>query len=150
MFAFRAIQPFARAAMKLRWRREGVMARIANSAAAAYPEYTLIRLNLLAETPHRMSRFRTYPRSAFARSQSAWRSAMDRDDKQPDKLRELATWYRDFAERAENPMIWESRLRTAGDLDAEAERIERSLATNGAAMGQLPERAPAPTDRAID
>jgi hypothetical protein len=75
---------------------------------------------------------------------------MDLDDKQPDKLRELATWYRDFAERAENPMIWESRLRTAGDLDAEAERIERSLATNGAARGQLPERAPAPADRAID
>ena len=43
----------------------------------------------------------------------------------PSKLRELATWYREFAERTGNPTIWESRLRTAEDLDAEAERIER-------------------------
>jgi hypothetical protein len=46
----------------------------------------------------------------------------------PDKLRELASWYREFAERAGNPTIWESRLRTAEDLDAAAERIERNLA----------------------
>jgi hypothetical protein len=40
------------------------------------------------------------------------------------KLRELASWYRDFAERASNPVIWEARLRTAEDLDEEADRIE--------------------------
>jgi hypothetical protein len=50
------------------------------------------------------------------------------DEKHPDKLRELASWYREFAERSRNPVIWEGRLRTAEDLDAEAERIERSLA----------------------
>jgi hypothetical protein len=41
------------------------------------------------------------------------------------KLRELATWYRTFAERASNPTIWEARLLTAEDLDAEASRIEQ-------------------------
>lgn len=43
----------------------------------------------------------------------------------PAKLRELASWYREFAERAGNPMIWEARLRTAQDLDKEADRIEQ-------------------------
>jgi hypothetical protein len=41
------------------------------------------------------------------------------------RLRELAIWYRTFAERASNPAIWEARLRTAEDLDAEASRIEQ-------------------------
>lgn len=45
----------------------------------------------------------------------------------PLKLRELACWYREFAERAGNPVIWEARLRTADDLDTEAERIERDF-----------------------
>jgi len=49
---------------------------------------------------------------------------------EPDKLRELASWYREFAERAGNPTIWEGRLRMAEDLDREAERIERNLAAN--------------------
>ncbi len=39
-------------------------------------------------------------------------------------LRELAAWYRAFAARAANPAIWESRLLTAEELDAEASRIE--------------------------
>ena len=42
----------------------------------------------------------------------------------PAQLRELACWYRDFAERAANPVIWDARLRTAEDLEAEAARIE--------------------------
>ena len=46
----------------------------------------------------------------------------------PAKLRELAHWYREFAERTGNPVIWDCRLRTADDLDAEAERIERDCA----------------------
>jgi hypothetical protein len=48
-------------------------------------------------------------------------------EERPYKLRELASWYREFAEGAGNPTIWESRLRTAEDLDAAAERIERNL-----------------------
>ncbi len=43
----------------------------------------------------------------------------------PERLRELASWYREFAERAGNPAIWEARLMTADELDAEADRIER-------------------------
>lgn len=43
------------------------------------------------------------------------------------KLRELASWYREQAERAENPAIWEARLRTAEELDDEADRIEGKL-----------------------
>jgi len=39
--------------------------------------------------------------------------------------RKLADWYRGFAERAGHLAIWEARLRTAEDLDAEAGRIER-------------------------
>ena len=40
-------------------------------------------------------------------------------------LRELAAWYRSFAEQAGSPAIWEARLLTAEDLEAEAELIER-------------------------
>ena len=40
------------------------------------------------------------------------------------KLRELAAWYRAWATRAANPAIWEARLLTADDLDAEANRID--------------------------
>jgi hypothetical protein len=42
----------------------------------------------------------------------------------PQKLRDLACWYRAFAERTGNPTIWDARLRTAEDLEAEAARIE--------------------------
>ena len=42
------------------------------------------------------------------------------------RLRELAAWYRGFAERAGNPAIWEARLHTAEDLAAEADRIDRT------------------------
>lgn len=51
----------------------------------------------------------------------------------PRKLRELASWYREFAERTGNPMIWECRLRTAEDLDAEADLIEQNLANDACA-----------------
>jgi hypothetical protein len=46
----------------------------------------------------------------------------------PAKLRHLASWYREFAERTGNPTIWEARLRTAEDLDAQAEAIDRARA----------------------
>jgi len=42
---------------------------------------------------------------------------------QVEKLRELAAWYREYAERAENPAIWDARLRTAEDLEREAEAM---------------------------
>ena len=41
------------------------------------------------------------------------------------KLRDLAAWYREFAERAGSSMIWASRLHMAEDLDQEADRLER-------------------------
>jgi hypothetical protein len=60
----------------------------------------------------------------------------------PSKLRELASWYRDFAERAGNPIIWEARLRTAKKLEAEADVLERSLASRSSAhLGEGDENA---------
>ena len=41
-----------------------------------------------------------------------------------DKLRELAAWYREFAERAE-PTIREARLRIAEQLERDADLIGR-------------------------
>jgi hypothetical protein len=43
----------------------------------------------------------------------------------PRRLREIATWYRQFAERTGNPTIWEARLRTAVELE------KRSRPTRG-------------------
>lgn len=58
------------------------------------------------------------------------RSAPRSDPTRPhcEKLRALARWYREFAERAGNPDIWEARLRTAEELEAEAARVETALA----------------------
>jgi hypothetical protein len=44
------------------------------------------------------------------------------------KLRELAHWYREFADRTGNPAIWEARLRTAEQLEQEANRFEEEWA----------------------
>jgi len=49
----------------------------------------------------------------------------------PDKLRELASWYREFADRAGSPMIWEARLLTAEDLDRHADQIEQRSGDRG-------------------
>jgi len=46
--------------------------------------------------------------------------------KQPRHLRELAACYRVFAERAGDPVIWEARLRTASELEKEANRLEET------------------------
>jgi hypothetical protein len=43
---------------------------------------------------------------------------------QAQKLRDLASWYREFAERTENPTIWDARLRTAEYLERVAGNIE--------------------------
>lgn len=43
---------------------------------------------------------------------------------QAEKLRSLAAWYREFAEKTGNPAIWESRLHMAEDLEKEADALE--------------------------
>jgi hypothetical protein len=43
---------------------------------------------------------------------------------QAQKLRDLASWYREFAERAGNSAIWDARLRTAEKLEEEANSLE--------------------------
>jgi len=43
------------------------------------------------------------------------------------KLRELAEWYRQFAERAGDPRIWEARLLTAEKLESEADLLAAEL-----------------------
>jgi|GraSoiStandDraft_5_1057265.scaffolds.fasta_scaffold187834_2 hypothetical protein len=55
-------------------------------------------------------------------------------------LRQLACWYRDFAERAGSPVIWEARLRMADSLDEQAERVESrsGSAAAGSWERQLP------------
>jgi hypothetical protein len=47
---------------------------------------------------------------------------------EPQELRRLAAWYREFAERAGSSWIWEARLRPAGELDKEAARLENEPA----------------------
>jgi|HubBroStandDraft_6_1064221.scaffolds.fasta_scaffold32322_3 short-subunit dehydrogenase len=42
---------------------------------------------------------------------------------QAKSLRNLAAWYREFAERAGNSAIWDSRLRTAEDLEEKADLL---------------------------
>jgi hypothetical protein len=54
----------------------------------------------------------------------------DSTETNPSKLRELASWYREFAERAGEATIWEARLRTAKELEAEADLIERTQASS--------------------
>jgi hypothetical protein len=46
----------------------------------------------------------------------------------PRELRKLADWYRQFAERAGNPAIWEARLSTAKDLERKADHSEKAAA----------------------
>jgi hypothetical protein len=38
----------------------------------------------------------------------------------PEEMRVFASWYREQDEPTENPTIWESCLRTAGDLEEKA------------------------------
>ena len=40
------------------------------------------------------------------------------------RLRDLAAWHREQAERAGSPVIWDARLRSAEDLDMEADRLD--------------------------
>ena len=45
----------------------------------------------------------------------------------PQKLRELAAWYREYAERAATPWVSEGRLQTAADLERYAALLEAGL-----------------------
>src|SRR5205085_10410303 len=67
------------------------------------------------------------------------------DSREAARLRELALWYRVFAERAGNPTISEARLRMAEELEREADRVPR---VNGESQPVAAESAGAP--RAID
>jgi len=42
----------------------------------------------------------------------------------PQRFRQLAEWYREFADKAASAVIWESRLLTAEAFDREAVRME--------------------------
>ena len=50
----------------------------------------------------------------------------DERPKQARHLRELAAWYRAFAERAGDTIIWQARLRTASELEKDANRLEET------------------------
>src|SRR6202035_2842686 len=54
----------------------------------------------------------------------------------PQALRALAAWYREFAERTQNPAIWEARVRTAEELEMNAQALEsRALRSPDRAIG---------------
>ena len=50
--------------------------------------------------------------------------------KNPQQLRELAVWYREYAERAGNPWVWEARLQTAENLERQATMLENDRRPN--------------------
>ena len=54
---------------------------------------------------------------------------------QANKLRDLAALYREFAERAGNPVIWDARLRTAEELEKEAGLLEHRRESRDAWRG---------------
>jgi hypothetical protein len=51
----------------------------------------------------------------------------------PQKLRELAAWYRDYAERAHTPWVCEGRLQTAAEIERAAAILEEGLRPRAAA-----------------
>src|SRR3954453_9085285 len=67
------------------------------------------------------------------------------DNREAARLRELALWYRVFAERAGNPTISEARLHMAEELEREA---DRAPGVNGESQPVVAESAGAP--RTID
>jgi hypothetical protein len=46
----------------------------------------------------------------------------------PCRLRDLAAWYRAYAERANSPWVREGRQQTAEDLELRASELEQQLA----------------------
>jgi hypothetical protein len=59
---------------------------------------------------------------------------------QATKLRNLAKWYRDFAERAGEPWIWEARLKRARELEHEADLLAVRRPDNLARGGRHTDR----------
>ncbi len=65
-------------------------------------------------------------------------------------LWQLAAWYREFAERTGNTIIWEGRLRTAEALEAEAAEIaSRSVPDAQEAISDPPAEAPVQREQMI-
>jgi hypothetical protein len=52
-----------------------------------------------------------------------------------DKLRKLADWHRESAERAGNPWTWEARLKRAAELEREAAQLKERLTRIGEPPG---------------
>jgi hypothetical protein len=50
-------------------------------------------------------------------------AATPNDAREVTRLRNLAVWYREFADKAAVPWIWEGRLRHAEELDREADLL---------------------------
>jgi hypothetical protein len=57
------------------------------------------------------------------------------------KLRILAKWYRDLAEKAGEPWIWEARLNRASELEHEADLLAAGRPDTLARGGRHPNRA---------
>jgi hypothetical protein len=53
---------------------------------------------------------------------------------QSTKLRNLAKWYRDLAEKASEPWIWEARIRQARELEREADLLAEDTGEGGITM----------------
>lgn len=66
--------------------------------------------------------------------------------RQAQQLRELASWYREYAERTENPTIWDWRLRTAEELEKAADELAPAGADGESADAPLTGRR-RPRDR---
>jgi hypothetical protein len=61
----------------------------------------------------------------------------EREMNNPLELRKLAVWYREFAERAGNPVIWEARLKTAEALERAASQWEGRLSPPASSQTKL-------------
>ena len=55
----------------------------------------------------------------------------------PAKLRQLAAWYRAYAERANAPWVCEGRLQTAADLERHATLLEATKSSARRRTGRL-------------
>src|SRR5947207_13671527 len=67
------------------------------------------------------------------------------DNREAARLRELALWYRVFAERAGNPTISQARLHMAEEPEREADRVPR-LTGQSQPLAAESVRAPRPID----
>jgi len=72
---------------------------------------------LLDEAPSRPS--------SIASLDTAQAELAETGKREANHLRELALWYRVFAERAGNPAIWEARFRMAEELEREADQLQQ-------------------------